>query len=175
MLSTAENWWYVLQVAGMTKEKTQWKEFLEAFSVLQWVLTFLFLGKIPLHVRYMNLYNILIIYFATVHYSSYLFTSFSLHLSYNAVLTFVPELIEDISCTSNIWSLISSNTTHIQEWLVSSWWCILCLPRCGRSPLYTSYGWWWTGKLLKEVKEIKSFKYPWQRQYNTWATYRLKH
>ncbi|XP_020507071.1 2-acylglycerol O-acyltransferase 3b [Labrus bergylta] len=28
----------------MTKEKTQWKEFLEAISVLQWVLTFLFLG-----------------------------------------------------------------------------------------------------------------------------------
>ncbi|KAM9348031.1 2-acylglycerol O-acyltransferase 3b [Symphorus nematophorus] len=28
----------------MTKEKTQWKEFLEAVSVLQWVLTFLFLG-----------------------------------------------------------------------------------------------------------------------------------
>uniref|UniRef100_A0A673BYK7 Acyltransferase n=1 Tax=Sphaeramia orbicularis TaxID=375764 RepID=A0A673BYK7_9TELE len=28
----------------MTKEKTQWKELLEALSVLQWVLTFLFLG-----------------------------------------------------------------------------------------------------------------------------------
>lgn len=28
----------------MTKEKTQWKELLETFSVLQWVLTFLFLG-----------------------------------------------------------------------------------------------------------------------------------
>ncbi|KAK2828501.1 hypothetical protein Q5P01_019535 [Channa striata] len=28
----------------MTKEKTQWKEFLEAISVLQWVLSFLFLG-----------------------------------------------------------------------------------------------------------------------------------
>ncbi|CAJ1064146.1 -acylglycerol O-acyltransferase 3b isoform X1 [Xyrichtys novacula] len=32
------------QVAGMTKEKTQWKEFIEAISVLQWVLSFLFLG-----------------------------------------------------------------------------------------------------------------------------------
>ncbi|XP_035522626.1 2-acylglycerol O-acyltransferase 3b [Morone saxatilis] len=28
----------------MTKEKTQWKEFLEAVSVLQWVLSFIFLG-----------------------------------------------------------------------------------------------------------------------------------
>lgn len=28
----------------MTKEKTQWKEFLEAISVVQWVLSFLFLG-----------------------------------------------------------------------------------------------------------------------------------
>ncbi|XP_070699440.1 2-acylglycerol O-acyltransferase 3b isoform X1 [Pempheris klunzingeri] len=44
MLSIAENLWYGLQVAEMTKEKTQWKEFLEAVSVLQWVLTFLFLG-----------------------------------------------------------------------------------------------------------------------------------
>ncbi|GLD46934.1 diacylglycerol O-acyltransferase 2-like protein [Lates japonicus] len=34
----------LVKVAGMTKEKTQWKEFLEATSVLQWVLTFLFLG-----------------------------------------------------------------------------------------------------------------------------------
>lgn len=33
----------------MTKDKTQWKEFLETVSVLQWVLTFLFLGKIPPH------------------------------------------------------------------------------------------------------------------------------
>ncbi|XP_034539957.1 2-acylglycerol O-acyltransferase 3b isoform X1 [Notolabrus celidotus] len=32
------------QVAGMTKEKTQWKEFLEVIGVLQWVLSFLFLG-----------------------------------------------------------------------------------------------------------------------------------
>ncbi|XP_036975355.1 2-acylglycerol O-acyltransferase 3b isoform X1 [Acanthopagrus latus] len=31
-------------VAGMTKEKTQWKEFLETISVLQWVLTFLLLA-----------------------------------------------------------------------------------------------------------------------------------
>ncbi|XP_041808669.1 LOW QUALITY PROTEIN: 2-acylglycerol O-acyltransferase 3b [Chelmon rostratus] len=31
-------------VAGMTKEKTQTKEFLETLSVLQWVLSFLFLG-----------------------------------------------------------------------------------------------------------------------------------
>ncbi|KAM6983422.1 2-acylglycerol O-acyltransferase 3b [Tautogolabrus adspersus] len=30
----------------MTKEKTQWKEFLEAISVLQWVLSFLFLGLV---------------------------------------------------------------------------------------------------------------------------------
>ncbi|XP_067463929.1 2-acylglycerol O-acyltransferase 3b [Thunnus thynnus] len=30
----------------MTKEKTQWKEFMETLSVLQWVLTFLFLGVI---------------------------------------------------------------------------------------------------------------------------------
>ncbi|XP_068572380.1 2-acylglycerol O-acyltransferase 3b [Cebidichthys violaceus] len=32
------------KVAGMTKEKTQWKEFLEAVSTLQWVLSFLALG-----------------------------------------------------------------------------------------------------------------------------------
>lgn len=32
----------------MTEEKTQWKEHLEAVSVLQWVLSFLFLGKFPL-------------------------------------------------------------------------------------------------------------------------------
>lgn len=31
----------------MAKEKTQWKLFIEAVSVLQWVLSFLFLGKIP--------------------------------------------------------------------------------------------------------------------------------
>uniref|UniRef100_A0A3Q3SBK1 Acyltransferase n=1 Tax=Mastacembelus armatus TaxID=205130 RepID=A0A3Q3SBK1_9TELE len=33
-----------LQGAEMTKGKTQWKEFLEAVSVLQWVLSFIFLG-----------------------------------------------------------------------------------------------------------------------------------
>lgn len=43
----------------MTKEKTQWKEFLETISILQWVLSFLFLGKIPLHLPFMNLYNTL--------------------------------------------------------------------------------------------------------------------
>ncbi|KAM8898931.1 2-acylglycerol O-acyltransferase 3b isoform 1-T4 [Spinachia spinachia] len=32
------------KVAGKTKEKTQWKEFLEALSTLQWVLSFLLLG-----------------------------------------------------------------------------------------------------------------------------------
>lgn len=56
MLLIAKSWSYGLQVAGMTKEKTQWKEFLETISVLQWVLTFLLLGKIPLHSPYMILY-----------------------------------------------------------------------------------------------------------------------
>ncbi|KAF1378709.1 hypothetical protein PFLUV_G00193340 [Perca fluviatilis] len=32
------------KVEGMTKQKTQWKKFLEAVSTLQWVLSFLFLG-----------------------------------------------------------------------------------------------------------------------------------
>nr|XP_040036422.1 2-acylglycerol O-acyltransferase 3b [Gasterosteus aculeatus aculeatus]XP_040036423.1 2-acylglycerol O-acyltransferase 3b [Gasterosteus aculeatus aculeatus]XP_040036424.1 2-acylglycerol O-acyltransferase 3b [Gasterosteus aculeatus aculeatus] len=32
------------KVAGKTKEKTQWKEFLEAVSTLQWVISFLLLG-----------------------------------------------------------------------------------------------------------------------------------
>lgn len=56
MLLIAKSWSYGLQVAGMTKEKTQWKEFLETISVLQWALTFLLLGKIPLHSAFMNLY-----------------------------------------------------------------------------------------------------------------------
>lgn len=42
----------MLQVAGKTKEKTQWKEFLEAVSTLQWVISFLLLGKIQLHLLF---------------------------------------------------------------------------------------------------------------------------
>lgn len=57
VLLIAENSCCGPQVAGMTKEKTQWKEFLEAISVLQWVLTFLFLGKIPPHSPFINLYD----------------------------------------------------------------------------------------------------------------------
>lgn len=59
MLSIDKKLCYGLQVAGMTKEKTQWKEFLETVSVLQWVLSLLFLGKIPLHFPLTNLYNTL--------------------------------------------------------------------------------------------------------------------
>lgn len=32
----------------MTKEKSQLKEYVEVVSVLQWVLSFLFMGKVPL-------------------------------------------------------------------------------------------------------------------------------
>lgn len=35
----------LLQFAVMSEEKTKWKEFLETLSALQWLLTFLFLGK----------------------------------------------------------------------------------------------------------------------------------
>ncbi|KAF7661469.1 hypothetical protein LDENG_00261320 [Lucifuga dentata] len=37
-------WEYCSTVVGMMQEKTRWKETLETLSVLQWVLTFLFLG-----------------------------------------------------------------------------------------------------------------------------------
>lgn len=42
----------------MTKEKTQRKEFLEAVSVLQWVLSFLLLGKIPLHLTFITFHEV---------------------------------------------------------------------------------------------------------------------
>jgi len=44
LVSSKNSWTYYSKDTGMTQEKTQWKEFLETISVLQWVLTFLFLG-----------------------------------------------------------------------------------------------------------------------------------
>lgn len=46
---------------------------------------------------------------------------------------------------------------HLQDWRVYSWWCILCLPHCGLSPCWASYGWWWTGTPLRKVEDVASF------------------
>lgn len=52
----------------MAKEKTQTKQFLEALSVLQWVLSFLFLGKIPS--RSMNAHSASLMSIASLHCST---------------------------------------------------------------------------------------------------------
>uniref|UniRef100_A0A7N8XTJ0 Acyltransferase n=1 Tax=Mastacembelus armatus TaxID=205130 RepID=A0A7N8XTJ0_9TELE len=68
-----------LQGAEMTKGKTQWKEFLEAVSVLQWVLSFIFLGKIPPpHFPFLNMEKPVITAASAVY---------SQHLSDNTAVT----------------------------------------------------------------------------------------
>ncbi|CAB1352618.1 unnamed protein product, partial [Coregonus sp. 'balchen'] len=54
-------------VAGMKQEKTQWKDFLENISVLQWILTFLLLGLacigLMVYLMFTSLCPLLTLYF----------------------------------------------------------------------------------------------------------------
>uniref|UniRef100_A0A8C3AWT1 Monoacylglycerol O-acyltransferase 3b n=1 Tax=Cyclopterus lumpus TaxID=8103 RepID=A0A8C3AWT1_CYCLU len=61
------------QVAGMTKEKTQWKQFLETVSTLQWVLCFLILGVsciiLMVCLMFTSLWPLSTLYFIMMHYT----------------------------------------------------------------------------------------------------------
>lgn len=112
-------WFFLclLQFAVMSEEKTKWKEFLETLSALQWLLTFLFLGKS-----------------ATTAWSV-------------CACVYLPLTLRD---TGVVVPVVP------QVWHVTSSCCASCSPACGRWLRSTSSGWWRTGKLLKEVKEVTS-------------------